>query len=61
MTRIIKDQFPKLAIPVILLIKPENRWNIDELGIIKGFGANGLVVGSSKRRFIQKKQPGTRT
>jgi 4-hydroxybenzoate polyprenyltransferase len=26
---------------------------------MKGCGANGLVVGSSARRFIQKKQPGS--
>ena len=45
----------------ISAIKPENRYNIDESGIIKGLGANGLVVGSAQRRFIQKKQPGSRS
>jgi 4-hydroxybenzoate polyprenyltransferase len=59
-TSVIKDWFPRLAIPTISSIKPENRWNMDESGIIEGFGANGLVVGSSKRRSIQKKQPSTR-
>ena len=30
---------------------------MDESGIIEGFGVSGLVVGSSERRAIQKKQP----
>ena len=33
---------------------------MDESGIMEGCGANGLVVGSSERRSIQKKQPGSR-
>jgi 4-hydroxybenzoate polyprenyltransferase len=33
---------------------------MDESGIMEGYGANGLVVGSSERRSIQKKQPGSR-
>jgi len=59
-TSVIKDWFHRLALPAISSIKPENRWNMDESGIMEGFGANGLVVGSSERRSIQKKQPGSR-
>jgi 4-hydroxybenzoate polyprenyltransferase len=59
-TTIIKSWFQRLVIPVIATIKPENRYNMDESGIMEGFGANGLVVGSSERRSIQKKQPGSR-
>ena len=33
---------------------------MDESGIIEGFGVNGLVVGSARKRSIQKKQPSTR-
>jgi hypothetical protein len=33
---------------------------MDESGILKGYRANRLVVGSSERRSIQKKQPGSR-
>ena len=44
---IIKAWFQKLEIPTIKAIKPENRWNIDEAGIIEGQGINGLVVGST--------------
>jgi 4-hydroxybenzoate polyprenyltransferase len=33
---------------------------MDESGIMEGFGANGLVVGSARKRSIQKKQPGSR-
>jgi hypothetical protein len=33
---------------------------MDESGIIEGFGANGLVLGSSEKHLIQKKQPGSR-
>jgi hypothetical protein len=59
-TPIIKSWFQRLNIPVIASIKPENRYNMDESGIMEGCGANGLVVGSSERRSIQKKQPGSR-
>jgi hypothetical protein len=59
-TQVIKDWFQRLNIPAISLIKPENRWNMDESGIMEGMGVNGLVVGSSERRSIQKKQPGSR-
>jgi 4-hydroxybenzoate polyprenyltransferase len=60
-TAIIKSWFSRLSVPAILAIKPENRWNMDESGIMEGFGTNGLVVGSSEKRSIQKKQPGSRT
>ena len=60
-TPIIKSWFQRLSLPAILPIKPENRYNMDESGIMEGFGANGLVVGSAKRRSIQKKQPGSRS
>ena len=33
---------------------------MDEAGIMEGQGENGLVVGSVDRRFIQKKQPGSK-
>jgi hypothetical protein len=59
-TSIIKDWFHQLALPTISSIKPENRWNIDESGIMEGIGANGIIVGSSERRSIPKKQPGSR-
>jgi Tc5 transposase DNA-binding domain len=59
-TAVIKSWFQRLVIPTIATIKPENRYNIDESGIMEGYGANGLVVGSSERRSIQKKQPGSR-
>jgi hypothetical protein len=59
-TPIIKSWFQRLNIPVIASIRPENRYNMDESGIMEGCGANGLVVGSSERRSIQKKQPGSR-
>jgi hypothetical protein len=59
-TAIIKSWFQRLNILAIAAIKPENRWNMDESGIMKGYGANGLVVRSSERRTIQKKQPGSR-
>ena len=49
-----------MDLPDIKAIQPENRWNIDEAGIIEGQGVNGLVVGSINRRFVQKKQPGSR-
>jgi hypothetical protein len=60
-TEIIKPWFQKLEVPAIKVIKPENRWNMNEAGIIEGEGENGLVVGSAQKRFIQKKQPGGKT
>jgi hypothetical protein len=57
---IIKAWFRKLEIPAIKAIKLENRWNMDEAGIMEGQGENGLVVGSAQKRFIQKKQPGSK-
>jgi hypothetical protein len=59
-TAIIKGWFPRLSIPAILAIKPENRWNMDESSIMEGLGVNGLVVRSTQKRSIQKKQPGSR-
>ena len=44
---IIKGWFQKLEVPAIKAIKPENRWNIDEAGIIEGQGENRLVVRST--------------
>ena len=57
---ILKAWFQKLEVPTIKAIKPENRWNMDEAGIIEGQGENGLVVRSAQKRFIQKKQPGSK-
>jgi hypothetical protein len=59
-TEVIKKWFQKMALPRIKAIKPENRWNMDEAGIMEGMGDNGLVVGSVHKRFIQKKQPGSK-
>ena len=59
-TAIIKSWFQRLVIPAIATIKPENRYNMDESGIMEGCEANELVIGSSERRSIQKKQPGSR-
>ena len=59
-TDILKAQFQKLEIPAIKAIKPENYQNIDEARIIEGYGENRLVVRSTEKRFIQKKQPGSR-
>ncbi|KID59552.1 hypothetical protein MAN_10596, partial [Metarhizium hybridum] len=33
---------------------------MDEAGIVEGLGENGLVVGSSEGRSVQKKTPGSR-
>ena len=57
---IIRPWFQKLEVPAVKAIKPENRWNMDEAGIMEGQGENGLVVGSIDRHQIQKKQPGSK-
>ena len=45
-TEIIKKWWPRLAIPGIKAVKPENRYNIDKAGIIEDIGDNRLVVES---------------
>jgi 4-hydroxybenzoate polyprenyltransferase len=59
-TEIIRKWFQKLALSYIKTIKPENLWNIDKAGIIEEIEDNSLVVRSAYKRFIQKKQPGSR-
>lgn len=54
-TEVIKSWFStKLRIPQIQAIKPENRYNMDEHGILEGQGGNGFVIGSSELRSIQQ-------
>ena len=46
--------------PDIQEILPENRYNMNEMGIMEGQGQNGLVVGSAEKRQTLKKDPGIR-
>ena len=57
---VISPWFNHFYIPEVQAIKPENRYNMDEAGIMEGLGENGLVVGSAEKRSIQKKFPGSR-
>lgn len=59
-TEVIKSWFRLLNQPQVRAIKPSNRWNMDEAGILEGEGDNGLVLGHSSSRSIQKQQPGSR-
>ncbi|TKW51383.1 hypothetical protein CTA1_2149 [Colletotrichum tanaceti] len=59
-TEVIRDWFNLLAIPEIKGIKPANRYNMDETGILEGQGSNGLVLGMAKTKSVRKKQPGSR-
>ncbi|OHW96491.1 transposase [Colletotrichum incanum] len=43
-----------------MAIKPANRYNMDETGILEGKGSNGLVLGRAKIKSVRKKQPGSR-
>uniref|UniRef100_A0A8H7K3R7 HTH CENPB-type domain-containing protein n=1 Tax=Bionectria ochroleuca TaxID=29856 RepID=A0A8H7K3R7_BIOOC len=56
----IKDFFALKLIPDIRKIPPCDRWNMDEAGIMEGIGDNGLVLGSSRKNWAAKIQPGTR-
>lgn len=58
---VIRAWFQRLQIPAVKAIKPENRWDFDEAGIMEGRGSNGLVLGSAESASIRKKQPGSRT
>lgn len=59
-TDIIRRWFKYFEIPEVKAIKPENRWNMDEAGILEGQGTNGLVLGSSQKVALRRKQPGSR-
>lgn len=56
----IKAHFDNLDLPAVRGIPPECRWNMDETGIMEGFGINGLVVGSAERKSIPVKSPQSR-
>ncbi|KZL80478.1 transposase [Colletotrichum incanum] len=43
-----------------MAIKPANRYNMDETGILEGKGSNGLVLGRAETKSVRKKQPGSR-
>jgi hypothetical protein len=59
-TKIIKEFFALLKIPEIENIPPDNRYNMDETGLLEGRGSNGLVLGAAYKKVIMKKQPGSR-
>jgi len=60
-TERIKGFFAILAMPIIKEIPPQDRYNMDETGILEGQGSNGLVLGASHKRHTMKKQPGSRS
>jgi 4-hydroxybenzoate polyprenyltransferase len=56
---VIRPWFNYLRLPQVRAIKPANRYNIDETGIIEGITDNGLVVEAAEKRSEQKKNPGS--
>ncbi len=59
-SEVIRPWFQKLEIPAIKAIPASQRWNIDETGVMEGYGLNGFVVGHAEKRKVQGKQPGSR-
>lgn len=59
-TKIVKEFFSLLTIPEIKDISPDNRYNMDETGILEGRGSNGLVLGAAQKKVIIRKQLGSR-
>ena len=57
---IIQAWWAYLRVPLVTAILPANRYNMDEFGLMEGQGVNGLVVGSTHTRAIQRKTPGSR-
>ncbi|KAK1854692.1 putative transposase [Colletotrichum chrysophilum] len=53
-TEVIRDWFKYLAMPRITAIKPANRYNMDETGILEGKGDNGLVLGRAATKSVRK-------
>jgi hypothetical protein len=60
-TDIIKAFFMLLMMPKIRRVKQENRWNVDEVGMMEGIGMNGLVLGHKEKKVALIKQPGSRS
>ena len=58
-SKVIRPWFQKLDVPAIRAIPASQRWNMDETGIIEGYGLNGLVVGHAKKHKVQGKQLGS--
>jgi len=58
--KVITAWFKLLALPIIQGIKPANRYNMDEAGIMEGMGSNGLVLGRAGTQAIQQKTPGSK-
>ena len=58
-TEVIRQWFKHLAMPRITAIKPANRYNMDETGILEGKGDNRLVLGRAATKSVRKKQPGS--
>ncbi|CCF42331.1 transposase, partial [Colletotrichum higginsianum] len=55
-TEVIRDWFKHLAMPEIISIKPANRYNMDETGILEGQGSNGLVLGMSETKSVRSEE-----
>ena len=55
LTDTIRNWFRYLSLPEIKAILPANWYNIDETGILEGQGSNGLILGSTESRNLQKK------
>jgi hypothetical protein len=56
----VKAFFLFLKNPTIRDIPASRRYNMDEGGILEGVGINGLVLGSSRKRYTLHKQTGSR-
>jgi len=59
-SEVIRPWFQKLEIPAIRAIPASQWWNMNETGVMEGYGLNGLVVGHAEKRKVQGKQPGSR-
>ena len=57
LTENIKGLFERLALPTVKVVLPGDRWNMDESGIMEGYGINGLVVGAVELKSICVKSP----
>lgn len=49
---VIRSWFDRLLPEAIQSVKPQNRWNFDEAGIMEGRGDNGLVLGAVESQKI---------
>ena len=54
----IREMYAIFEEPLVKVIRPQNRWNVDETGIMDGINFPGLFLGPSEKQQAVKKSQG---